>query len=155
MKTKKINRKHITPNSRSENSTDALLKASLISLFVTALISLLLMLVATGIAISLSDPLSLVEPIGYVSLYLSAFFGGFAASKINKHSPYLTSTFCGIGFVILTMIISFAIPHSLASGMNIPTRLCLHALSLATFPIGALAGVKGSKKSRPKRKKRK
>jgi hypothetical protein len=51
------------------------------------------------------------------------------------------------------MLISFAIPHSLASGMSIWEKLLLHLLSFAAFPIGAILGVKASKpKKRRKRK---
>lgn len=155
MKSKKTNRKsHSLTNPSNQSTLDKLINSSLLALAITIGISIALLLISTAIALSLPDPLSLIDPIGYVSLFISAFFGGFAASKLNKHSPYITSTICGLTFVILSMLISVAIPHSLSSGMDLWGRLALHTLSLVTFPLGALAGIKGAKKSKPNKKKR-
>ena len=146
MKSKKTNRKsHSLTNPSNQSTLDKLINSSLLALAITIGISIALLLISTAIALSLPDPLSLIDPIGYVSLFISAFFGGFAASKLNKRSPYITSAICGLAFVIFSMLISVAIPHSLSSGMDLWTRLALHVLSLVTFPIGALAGIKGSK----------
>lgn len=155
MKNKKINRQSNSfAPSKNESTIDKLINSSVLGLAITAGISLAIILIATAIAISLADPLALVDPIGYISLFVSAFFGGFTCSKINKFSPYITSVLCGCAFIILSLLISVAIPHTLASGMNIWSRIGLHALSLATFPIGAFAGIKGAKKSKPNKKKR-
>ena len=153
MKNKKTKHSRAKLTSQNNKTTlDKLFSSSIIGLAITVGISLTVLLLGTAIAISLPDPLALVDPTGYVSLFLSAFFGGFACSKLNKRSPYIASVLCGCGFVLLSMLVSMCIPHTLASGMDIPTRLALHSLSLAAFPIGAFAGIKGGKKSKPKKR---
>ena len=155
MKNKKTKRTRTKSTSTNNQTTlDKLFSSSLMGLAITVGIALAILLLGTAIAISLPDPLALVDPIGYVSLFLSAFFGGFACSKLNKRAPYITSALCGCGFVLLSMLASMCIPHTLASGMDILTRLALHGLSLTAFPLGALAGIKGSKKAHPKKKRK-
>ena len=155
MKNKKTKHSRAKLTSQNNQTTlDKLFSSSIIGLAITVGISLTVLLLGTAIAISLPDSLALVDPIGYVSLFISAFFGGFSCSKLNKRSPYIASMLCGCGFVLLSMLVSICIPHTLASGMDILTRLVLHTLSLAAFPIGALAGIKGSKNTlRKKRRK--
>ena len=136
------------------STLDRALVGSAWSLLATLVISAVLLLISTALTMLYSDPTSLADVVGYVCLYASAFLGGFAASKIEKGVPYLTSIFCGLFFVLLSMLTSIAVPHTLSSGMNVITRISLHALSLALFPIGAFAGVKGAKANRPKKKKR-
>ncbi len=150
MKNKKIKRK----SPQNETTLDKTLKSTLWSLLITACISIALLLLGTAAAYFTSDPTAFVDPVGYVAMGLSAFLGGFAASKLNKRAPYLTSVLTGAGFVLLSMLLSFVLPHSLASGMDIWTRLALHALSLAIFPLGALTGVKSASKPKHKRLRR-
>ena len=153
MKSKKANRKiHSITKPNNQSSLDKLISSSLLALAITIGISIALLMISTAIAISLPEPLSLIDPIGYVSLFISAFLGGFASSKLNKRSPYITSALCGFLFVMLSMLISVAIPHSLSSGMDIWSRIGLHVLSLATFPVGSFAGIKGSKPQARKKK---
>ena len=135
------------------STLDRALVGSAWSLLATLVISAVLLLISTALTMLYSDPTALADVVGYVCLYASAFLGGFAASKIEKGVPYLTSIFCGLFFVLLSMLTSIALPHTLASGMNIITRLALHALSLALFPIGAFASVKANKPRRYKKKK--
>lgn len=151
MKKKKIKR----TSHKSQSALDNALKSTLFSLAVTIAISLAMLLLCTGIALATPDPTALVEPIGYVTPFVTAFLGGFACSKLNKSAPYPSSLLTGAGFVLLSMFLSFALPHSLASGLNIFSRLALHALSFLLFPLGTLIGVKASRTSHTlKRKKR-
>lgn len=149
MKNKKAKLKRPSPN--NESSLEQAAKFSLAGLAITVAISAALLLLGTAIAISTVDPLSLIAPIGYVSTFISAILGGFACAKLNKRSPYACAALCGGEFVLLSMLLSFALPHTLASGMTVWTRLAIHVASLVAFPLGALLGVKASK---PKRKKR-
>ena len=151
MKSKKI--KHRT--AAEETTLDITLKVALWGLLITVGISFALLLIGAAAAFFTGDPTSLVDPVGYVALFMSAFFGGFACSKLNRRAPYLSSVICGGCFVILSMLLSFLLPHQLASGMKIWSRLGLHALSLLTFPVGAFAGVRSaSTNKRSKRRKR-
>ena len=152
--TRSNHKQHTFSKQKDQSKFDAIINSALLGVLITIGISLLLLLFATAIAISFPDPLSLISPIGYVSLFVSAFFGGFVCSKLNKRAAYLSSTLCGCIFVIISMIISFAIPHTLASEIDIFTRILLHLLSLLTFPLGALAGIKGSKPVKSIRRKK-
>ena len=150
MKTKK--NKH--PNINGGLSHENIFKMSLYALGISICIALVLLLGGTAIALATPDPTALIDPIGYVSVFSTAFFGGFASSKLNKKSPYLTSILCGAGFVLISFLVSFTLSHTLASGMDIWVKLLIHTLTFLTFPLGALAGVKGAEKSNHKKKKR-
>ena len=141
------------PNT-SMGTTERALVSSGWSLIITLVISTFLLLIATALTMLYEDPTSLADTVGYVCLYVSAFLGGFAASKIEKSVPYLTSLFCGLFFVLLSMLCSIAIPHTFSSGISLLARFGMHTLSLILFPIGTLAGVKGSKKSHKIKKKK-
>ena len=141
-------------SARMEGTLDTALKSSFLGILFTAGVSLALLFASTAAALMTDDPISLVEPIGYVVKFISAFLGGFICSKIDKRVPYMTSAIVGGAFVILSMLFSLALPHSLASGMNIGVRLALHALSFVMFPLGALLGVKASKPKRKAKKRR-
>lgn len=140
---------------KNQSVSNRLIKSLPLSLLITFSIGIILLLGATAAAFLTSDPTSLVDPIGYVTLFATSFLGGFVASKISKRDPYLLSLLTGAGFVVLSMLFSFALPHSLSSGMELWVRLLLHLASFSTFPIGALAGIKASvsprRKSRKKR----
>ena len=155
MKNKRIYLKHHKNcNSKVESKIDIALKSSFLSILFTAGVSLAILFASTAAALMTDDPTTFASPIGYISTYISSFLGGLICSKTNKDAPYLTSAFTGCAFVLLSMLFSFALPHTLASGMNIGARLGLHTLSFLMFPLGTLAGVKSSK-SRHKSKKRK
>ena len=150
MKHKKAKRH--TPN--NESSLENTLKNALYCLLLSFGIGLALLLIGTAIALATPDPTALIDPIGYVSVFLTAFLGGFAASKLNKRYPYLTSILCGAGFVLISFLVSFTLSHTLASGMDIWARLLIHTLTFLTFPLGALVGVKEAEKSNHKKKKK-
>lgn len=152
MKSKKTNHNHKSAPSH-ETTLDRTLKASFWGLLITVGISLALMLSGTGIAFMTDDPTAFVDPIGYVALFTSAFFGGFACCKLNRSSSYLTSALTGAYFVILSMLLSFAIPHEFSSKMDIFLRLGLHMLTFVTFLVGCFASQKaGEPKKRKKRR---
>ena len=139
---------------KMKGTLDTALKSSFLGILISAGIGLALLFASTAAALMTDDPTAFVEPIGYVSIFVTSFLGGFLCSKLDKRSPYLVSILCGAEFVILSMLFSFTLPHSLASGMNIWTRLALHAISFALFPVGTLVTVKASKPKRNKVRKR-
>jgi putative membrane protein (TIGR04086 family) len=126
----------------------------LLSILSTAAISVALLLAGTAAAYLTPDPTAFVTPLGYVTLFMAAFFGGFAASKINKREPYLTSILTGLGFILLSAVSSLALPHTLSSGTELAVSILLRTLTLLTFPLGALVGIKASKPRKHKRRKR-
>lgn len=138
----------------NETTLQKTLRTGGVGLLITSAIGLVLLLIGTAIALATPDPTSLVEPIGYVAIFVTALLGGLFCSKLNVRAPYLTSAVCGFGFMLLSMLFSLALPHTLDSGLNILTRLLVHALSLLCFPLGTLIGVKSGHKSPKKRRKR-
>ena len=155
MKNKRFAIKHKPKSSaKVEGAIDTALKSSFLGILISAGVGLALLFASTAAALMTDDPTAFVDPVGYVSLFVTSFLGGFICSKLNKCAPYLVSILCGAEFVILSMLFSLALPHSLASGMNIWTRLALHALSLILFPLGTLVSVKSSKPKRNKARKR-
>lgn len=132
------------------------LKSFLYGILSTAAIGLAILFAGTAAAYLTPDPTAFVEPLGFVTLFITAFFGGFAASKINKRAPYLNAILVGAGFTFLSVLVALALPHTLASGTELLPRILLRALSLATFPLGALVGIKASKprKHKLRRKRR-
>lgn len=126
----------------------------LYSILATVAISLSLLLLGTGAAYLTPDPTAFVTPLGYVTLFMAAFFGGFAASKINKRAPYLNAILTGASFTLISTLLALVLPHTLASGTELLPRILLRALSLATFPLGALVGIKASKPQKRKHRKR-
>lgn len=154
MKSKRISAKlHQKSNSHVESKLDTALKSSFLSILITAGVSLALLFASTAAALMTDDPTAFISPIGYVVKFISAFLGGFICSKLDRRSPYLTSALTGCAYVLLSMLFSFTLSHTLASGMNIWTRLALHVLSFALFPVGTIVGVK-SEKSQHKKKRR-
>ena len=130
------------------------LKSFLYGILSTAVIGLAPLLAGTAAAYLTPDPTAFVEPLGFVTLFITAFFGGFAASKINKRAPYLNAILTGASFTLISTLLALALPHTLASGTELLPRILLRALSLATFPLGALVGIKASKPQKRKRRKR-
>ena len=147
-------KRHKNSNAIVESKLDTALKSSFLGILFTAGVSLALLFASTAAALMTDDPTAFASPIGYVSAFISAFIGGFICSKIDKRAPYLVSAITGCAFVLLSMLFSFAIPHTHASGMPLSLRLCLHGLTFLLFPIGTLVGVKASKPQRKNKKRR-
>ena len=155
MKSKRIADKHSKRrNITVENKINVALKSSFLGILFTAGISLAMLFASTAAALMTDDPLSFATPVGYAVKFASAFLGGLICSKIDKRSPYLTSALTGCGFVLLSMLFSIVLSHTLASGMNIWLRLTLHVLSFVTFLVGTVTGVKSSKPKRKIKKRR-
>ncbi len=155
MKSKKIKHKAaVRGNSANDSMLDTSLKKSFWGFLITIAISLALLLCGTAAAFTTDDPTAFAEPIGYVSLLISAFFGGFICAKLNTASPYLTSLFTGIIFLLTLIICALALPHTLSSDIESAYRFILYGAALALFPIGALAGTKSRRSRKPTKKRR-
>ena len=155
MKNKRIPVKHIKKSvSKHDSTLDSTLKSSFLGMLITVGISLALLFASTAAALMTDDPTAFVEPIGYILIFIASLIGGFVCFKLNKKSPYLVSILCGTEFVLISMLFSLLLPHSLASGMKIWMRLLLHMLSLILFPIGTFMGFKMYKPQRKIKKRR-
>ena len=141
-------------SSHSDSTLQKTLRASLWSFLITVAVSLVLLLAGTAVAYSTSDPTSLISPIAYVSLYMSAFFGGFASAKLNKRSPYLTCALCSGVFLLLGVLASAAIPQSNESLSSFGETLILRLAEVLMFFVGTVIGIKSfSSKGQTRHKK--
>jgi putative membrane protein (TIGR04086 family) len=155
MKNQRTVHKSVKKNSiKRDTPMDKTLKSSFIGILATVGVGLALMFASTAAALLTDDPTAFIVPIGYVLPFVCAFLGGFVCSKLNKSSPYLVSLICGSAIVLITLVASFLVPPSLSAESNIGTRLILNALTLATFPIGTLIGIKSSNGNKTKHKRR-
>ena len=155
MKNQRTVHKSVRKNTlKKDSAIDKTLKSSFLGILVTVGVGFALMFASTAAALLTDDPTAFVTPIGCVLPFVCAILGGFICSKLNKSSPYLVSLLCGGGVVLLSLVASFLLPHSLSTGTNIGTRLLLNALTLAAFPLGTLISIKASNSNKPKHKKR-
>ena len=74
---------------RMEGALDTALKSSFWGILISAGVGLALLFASTAAALMTDDPTAFVDPIGYVSIFVTSFLGGFVSSKLDKHSPYL------------------------------------------------------------------
>lgn len=118
------------------------LKASLLGLLITLAVSFLLLLIGTAVAYSTADPGSLIAPVSYVALYMSAFFGGFACAKLNRRAPYLTSGLASGAFVLIGLLLSAIMSDSLSSLDSVWIGLVLRLAVILIFFVGTLLGLK-------------
>ena len=117
-----------------ENSTlIKILKGSLLSLLITFIISFVLILIGAAVAYSNPDPDKLILPISYVSLYISAFFGGFSSAKLNKSDRHLTAALTCALFILIGFLMSLFLPDN-TYGSELPKYLSL-ILRLAIIPV--------------------
>ena len=142
MKKNKFNHKNTL---KQNGSLEKTFKSSFLGILITVGIGFSLMLASTAAALLTDDPTAFVTPIGHILPFICAFIGGFICSKLNKPSPYLTSIICGFGFFMLSILISFMLPNTFSSDMNIWIRICLHFATVLTFPLGVLVSIKSSK----------
>ncbi len=133
----------------------SIIKSSLLSLVITFVISFVLLLLGTAVAYTNPDPAALVTPVSLVSLYLSAFFGGFVCRKLNKQSAPIAVMLTSALFVLLGLVISLCLPSSpVDPGVNSWLSLVLRLAVIGMFFVGS-ALAKGSNKSKKKHKRNK
>lgn len=155
MKNQRVAHNKVRRNTlKKDSAMDKTIKSSFIGILITVGVSFTIMLANTAAALLTDDPTAFVTPVGYISPFVCALLGGFACSKLNKSSPYLTSAICACGFILLSMLFSFALPHSLASDINPLMRIGLHTLRIVTFLMGTLLGVKSAANPQKKRKRK-
>ncbi|MBQ8207116.1 MAG: TIGR04086 family membrane protein [Clostridia bacterium] len=80
-----------------------LIRSVLFGLAVMAISALVLLLIGTGIAYSNEDPAAFEMPLSLAALYISIFFGGFAAAKKSGQNKLLG----GIIFTALAFLLIF------------------------------------------------
>ena len=155
MKNQRVAHKKVRKNTiKKDSAMDKTLRSSFLGILITVGVSFTIMLASTAAALLTDDPTAFVNPIGYVLPFICAILGGFICSKLNKSSPYLTSIICAFVFVLLSMLLSFALPHSLSSEISPLMRIGLHSLHLIAFLFGTFVGIKSSTNTKKNKKRR-
>ena len=68
---------------KTDKSQTFNMQSSALGLLITLIIAIALLLLGSLVAYYSNDPSAFIEPIGYVTPFISAILGGFACSKLN------------------------------------------------------------------------
>ena len=138
-------------HSQKGAGSDALLHPRNIikSFFVTVGIGAANVLVAAMIVYFSANPNRLILPLGLLASFFTALLGGYATTRIHKHSALLGGMINGCLFTALMMLLS-PIAKDYASGYSAPLSAALHIGFLLLSVVGAYLGLH----KRPKKHKR-
>ncbi len=115
-----------------------MLFSALKGMVVGVLVTLVLSLIFTAIALAFDDPKSVVDLLSYATLAISALFVGIIAVKSDGEHRVTASLIGGIMYVILLFIISLFM-----SGEGVPSpilRVLVWALSIGVCILGGAIG---------------
>ncbi|MBQ9937292.1 MAG: TIGR04086 family membrane protein [Oscillospiraceae bacterium] len=126
------------------NSSDGikLLKSALIGALIGTAILVVLSLASALVISSVDVPHRMVGTIAVILTAISAFFGGFAAGKINLKNALLVGLVCAAIEILIFVVSSLLTPDSLFSASQILKALLILFCTL----IGAVIGVNFTKK---------
>ena len=130
--------------------SNKLLKSSLTGVLTAIAMSVVLLLVFNYICYINSDPDKFLTVFALAALYISTFFGGFAAARKNKQAGLLCGFLTGAIFLLLIIVLSISLK---SDGISSAWRYLLFAAILPVSIIGGLAGIPSSNKRRKKSKK--
>ena len=94
----------------------------------------------TAIAYTNTDPSGLIAPLGLVSLFLSAFAGGFVTAKKVSEAPLLCGIVCGGMITVLAAFFGIILRGIPSSGYEFWQSAALHGSAVAFAVLGAFAG---------------
>ena len=121
------------------------------SFFLTIGIGAASVLVSAMIAYFSDDPNRLILPLGLLASFFTALLGGYAATRIHKHSALLGGMINGCLFTALMMLLS-PIAKGYASSYSAPLSATLHIGFLLLSVVGAYLGLHKRPKKRKRRK---
>ncbi len=121
-------------------------------LLASLLASVILLFVFTWICYTREDPSMMISILGMVALYLSAFIGGFIASRFNRQNGLLSGLATGGVFMLVVIMLSFIL-RSGKESVGFVTWL-LFLLITVVSAVGGYLGVPSGKKRRRKNKKK-
>ena len=126
-----------------------IVKGALISCAITVVLSMVLDLLFSTIALLSDDPLSRIPALGIVSLMISMFFGGFICVKQVGEAPLICGITEGAACVIIATILSLILTGIPSSGYIFFQHFALRIASVLFSILGAFAGnVKRKSKKR-------
>ena len=156
---KKIFKKQKKARRRKEKSSESsrLLKAILGTLLLSLAVGGGLLVAFTVVLTFLPDPLSFVLPLGLLSAALTAFMGGFFATRIYRAPALSAGLINGILLTALSLLIALFFAkraEDYATGYSAAVSALLHAGVVGLSIGGAFLGAKEKTPNKQKRRKR-
>ena len=141
-------------NSAELSGASAVIRSGFIGAGVAALLSVVLLFVATLIAYSTEDPDSMTGALGLAASCISAMAAGFCSVRINRQSALVCGAFSGFLLAFFFFLISLFFDASAASGLPIFATLGLRGAMIVMSVLGAYAGLHrgaGKRRKKPRR----
>ena len=110
--------------------------------------ALFLWLAASAIAYANNDPDSVAGGLGLAAIYLSSFFGGFFAVKMNRKNALLSGLVCGGTLAALTLLLSIIFSLRYSSDYPLIISLGMRAAIVLFSVLGAFSGAHRKPKKR-------
>ncbi len=145
--------KRLRTDQKGKQHTDASFARNILKGFLFELLIGMLLLLAFAIYIYRSnDPDAVLIPCTFISLYLTAFIGGFATARINKNGSAICGGITGILTLLLLGAIFPFIPTLSASPYSSSANTLLHFAILPLSLAGALLAGRVSERKSLRRK---
>ncbi len=126
---------------RKASSPDQIPRNALRSFGITVAIGAGMILLCSMIAYFLPDPLSMILPLSYLAVGLTALIGGLIAGKLHGGAPLIVGLINGMLLTALILIGSLFF-RSMANGYTAWISALLHAAVLLLSFLGALIGTR-------------
>lgn len=115
-------------------------------------LAVLLTIIMAAVIYKTADPAHYVVPSAFSALYISAFIGGIATTRLNGGSALLCGLLCGAVFMILGLLLSLFIPSTISADYGIVGGLSLRLFIIVCSVFGAFIGTTKKKSKNNKRK---
>ena len=156
---KKTHRKHERLREQKGDTTEGMLfvKSILGTLLLTLAVGGGLLLLTSLILFFVPDPLSAVLPAGLLTTALTAFLGGYFATRIYHLSPLGAGLIIGIFLTLLSLLFSLLFvknADSYATGYSATASALLHVGVVGLSIGGAFLGARERMPNKKRRRKR-
>ena len=131
----------------AEATLQGAIKSALPGMAASLVSALVMMLLGTLIALLCPDPGAAARVAGYVTLYLSAFVGGFYAYRRCRAYPLLCGLYTGLFYTALTLLLSLILRFD-GAGLSPALAFLLRLPIIAAAIGGGVAGAYSPKKPR-------
>lgn len=140
---------------KKNTSKSGLLISSVFGVFGSVIILLMILVIFSFVGLAISEPHTLLSPVAFSALYLSAFFGGFIAIKKNKgRDALLCGLVCGC-FITVLYLLLFWIAGLIFDTDSTMLSWIFRILILPASVLGSFLGTIKDKKIPAKRKRKK
>jgi putative membrane protein (TIGR04086 family) len=123
------------------SSPDQIPKHALRSFGLTVAIGMGMILLSSLVAYFMPDPLSMILPLSYLAMALTALIGGFVAGRLHGVAPLIVGLINGMLLTALVLVVSLFF-RSASNGYTAWFSALLHAAVLLLSFLGAFVGTK-------------